>query len=38
MKKKERAEAEIFLKEKFPTRYRELLEKYFRKVAEKDKK
>lgn len=37
MKKKEREKVEQFLKQRFPTRYRELIEKYFRGVAEADK-
>lgn len=38
MKKKERDEAIIFLKKKFPARYRELIEKYYKSIAEKDAK
>ncbi|MGE0712147.1 MAG: hypothetical protein AB7N76_29670 [Planctomycetota bacterium] len=36
MKTKEREQVEQFLKERFPTRYRELIERYFRGVSEAD--
>ncbi len=34
---REREEAEQYLREKFPTRYRELIEKYYRAIAEEDR-
>ena len=37
MRDKEREEAIQFLRERFPTRYKELIERYFRALAEEDR-
>ena len=36
MREKEREKAVQFLRERFPTRYRELIERYYRALAEQD--